>query len=312
MLGAYPEPVPAPLLIADVPWLLYRSFFALPKSIVGADGQPVNALLGTVNAILTFYDARLSACPPDGVVACMGAEQADYRVSLYPPYHAHRDPMPPELRAQWEIAPALLSSLGWMYATSDDLEADDVMFSHARGEEERGGRALLLTGDRDLYGAVSEQVTVAELLKGGKHGEIGPAEVRERYGVEPEQVPDFIALRGDPSDGLPGAPGIGAKTAAELLREHGSLEVLLSAAGADTEDSKAAAVKATQVMRPRIAAALRENAELLRTFKQIATLQRIDVEPPSDRGTDFAGGARMAGELGMRRLAERLKKLTTV
>lgn len=305
--------MPAPLLIADVPWLLYRSYFALPKSIVGSDGQPVNALLGTVNAILTFYDARLPACPPDGVVACMGAEQADYRVRLYPPYHAHRDPMPPELATQWQQAPALLASLGWTYATSADLEADDVMFSHARAEEERGGQALLLTGDRDLYGAVSERVAVAELLKGGAHGEIGPAQVRERYGVEPEQVPDFIALRGDPSDGLPGAPGIGAKTAAELLRTHGTLDALLSAAGADAEadDADAAAVRASQVMRPRIAAALRENAELLRTFKQIATLQRIDVEPPVERGADFAGGARMAGELGMRRLAERLEQLAT-
>ena len=90
--------MPAPLLIADVPWLLYRSYFALPKSIVGADGQPVNALLGTVNAILTFYDRPPPVQPPDGVVACMGAEQAHYRVRLYPPYHAHRDPMPPELR----------------------------------------------------------------------------------------------------------------------------------------------------------------------------------------------------------------------
>jgi DNA polymerase-1 len=300
--------VPAPLLIADVPWLLYRSFFALPKSIVGTDGQPVNALLGTVNAILTFYDARLPA-RADGVVACMGAEQADYRVRLYPPYHAHRDPMPPELAAQWQRAPALLASLGWTQATSEELEADDVMFSHARAEEQRGGRALLLTGDRDLYGAVSERVAVAELLKGGAYAEIGPAQVRERYGVEPAQVPDFIALRGDPSDGLPGAPGIGAKTAAELLRAHGSLEALLSAAGADAEDSDAAAVRASTAMRPRIATALRENAQLLRTFKQIATLQRIDVEPPSDRRTDFAGGARMAGGLGMRRLAERLEKL---
>jgi DNA polymerase-1 len=308
--------VPDKLLIADVPWLLYRSFFALPKSIVGADGQPVNALLGTVNAILSVFDARLSARDVRGVVACMGAEQADYRVRLYPPYHAHRDPMPAELAAQWEKAPALLASLGWTYATSADLEADDVMFSHARAEEERGRRALLLTGDRDLYGAVSERVAVAELLKGGGVGEIGPAEVRERYGVEPEQVPDFIALRGDPSDGLPGAPGIGAKTAADLLREHGSLEGVLSAAGtsADPDDSAAAAaaeVHATTAMRPRIAAALRESAELLRTFKLIATLQRVDVEPPLDRDTDFAGGARMAGELGMRRLAERLEKLAT-
>jgi 5'-3' exonuclease len=301
--------VTAPLLIADVPWLLYRSYFALPKSIVGADGQPVNALLGTVNAILTFYDARPPALPPNGVVVCMGAEQADYRVRLYPPYHAHRDPMPPELATQWQRAPALLESLGWTYATSGDLEADDVMFSHARAEEERGGQALLLTGDRDLYGAVSERVAVAELLKGGAHGEIGPDGVRERYGVEPGQVPDFIALRGDPSDGLPGAPGIGAKTAAELLRAHGTLEALLSAAGADAHADDAAAVRASRVMRPRVAAALCENAALLRKFKQIATLQRIDVEPPRSRGTDFAQGANKARELGMNRLAERLDRM---
>ncbi len=292
-----------PLLIADVPWLLYRSYFALPKSIVGSDGQPVNALLGTVNAILSFYEARLPACRADGVVACMGAEQADYRVQLYPPYHAHREPMPPELAAQWAKAPALLESLGWTYATSDELEADDVMFSHARAEEERGGRALLLTGDRDLYGAVTERVAVAELKKGPAHpahGEIGPAEVRERYGVAPGQVPDFIALRGDPSDGLPGAPGIGAKTAAELLRAHGSLEGVLAVA-----DGVAAAHEAG--MRPRAAAALRENAELLHTFKQIATLQLIPVEAPVRRSTDFAQGALAARELGMRRLAERLE-----
>ncbi|HSZ15331.1 MAG TPA: 5'-3' exonuclease H3TH domain-containing protein [Solirubrobacteraceae bacterium] len=296
--------MPAPLLIADVPWLLYRSFFALPKSIVGADGEPVNALLGTVNAILTFFDARLSACAPDGVVACMGAEEAAYRVELYPPYHAHREPMPPELRTQWEKAPALLASLGWTYATSGELEADDVMFSYSRAEEEHGGTALLLTGDRDLYGAVTERVAVTELLKGGAHGEIGPAEVRERYGVEPGQVPDFIALRGDPSDGLPGAPGIGAKTAAELLRTHGSLEALLSTAAAD-----AGAVRAGIAMRPRVSSSLRENAELLRMFKQIATLQRIHVERPVDRATDFAGGALAAAEIGMSRLASRLNAL---
>jgi DNA polymerase-1 len=306
--------VPAELLIADVPWLLYRSFFALPKSIVDADGQPVNALLGTVNAILSLIDARLPARTVRGVVACMGAEEASYRVQLYPAYHAHRDPMPAELAAQWQKAPALLASLGWTYATSADLEADDVMFSYARTEEGRGGHALLLTGDRDLYGAVSERVSVAELKKSPTHpahGEIGPEQVRERYGVEPEQVADFIALRGDPSDGLPGAPGIGAKTAAELLREHGTLEALLTAAGADAapQDSDAAAVRASAIMRPRIAAALRENAELLRKFREIATLQRIDVEPAPDRQTDFAGGARMAGEMGMRRLAERLSNL---
>ncbi|MCW3058015.1 MAG: flap endonuclease [Solirubrobacterales bacterium] len=301
--------MPAALLIADVPWLLYRSFFALPKSIVDAEGRPVNALLGTVNALLSLIDGRPPAARPRNVVACTGAEQADYRVRLYPAYHAHRDPMPPELAAQWAKAPALLAGLGWTVSGSDDLEADDVMFSFARAEEERGGRALLLTGDRDLYGAVSEHVAVVELRKQSGDAEIGPAQVLERYGIPPELVPDLIALRGDPSDGLPGAPGIGAKTAAELLRAHGSLEGVLLAAGASGDD--AAAVRASIVMRPRVAAALREHAELLLRFKEIATLQRIDVEPPPDHGTDFAGGADLARGLGMKRLAERLEKLAT-
>ena len=283
----------APLLIADVPWLLYRSFFALPKSIKGADGQPVNALLGTVNALLIAIEAR----PPRAVVACFGAEQARYRVELYPPYHAHRDPMPAELATQWPQAPALLASFGWTIAEADELEADDAMGSFAHVEAQAGGRALLLSGDRDMYQAVGDRVSVLDLGKGGAVSELDVEQVLERYGVTPAQVPDFIALRGDPSDGLPGAPGIGAKTAADLLRAHGTLEGVLAAA--DGEEH----------MRPRTAAALRENAELLLTFKQVATLVEIDVKRPGDRPTDFAGGAQAAGELGMKRLAERLTSL---
>ncbi|HEY2216043.1 MAG TPA: 5'-3' exonuclease H3TH domain-containing protein [Solirubrobacteraceae bacterium] len=300
-------PSQAPLLTADVPWLLYRSYFALPKSIVDADGNPVNALLGTVNALLNVIDGRRSGDEIRCVVVCMGAEQADYRVQLYPPYHAHRPPMPPELAWQWQRAPELLQGLGWTYATSESLEADDVMFSFARTEAQAGGRALLMTGDRDLYGAVDERVAVLELLKGGASAELGPTEVRERYGIEPAQVPDLIALRGDPSDGLPGAPGVGAKTAAELLREHGTLEQVLNAAH-ELENKVA---RGDGSMRPRIAAALREHDELLRKFKQIATLQEIDVELPPDGATNFASGAACARELGMRRLAERLDQLAT-
>jgi DNA polymerase-1 len=296
---------PRPLLIADVPWLLYRSFFALPKSIVDGEGRPVNALLGTVNALLSLIDARLPARGPRCVVACMGAEQADYRVELYPAYHAHREPMPAELAWQWAQAPELLAALGWVVASSAELEADDVMFSYALFEEEVGGRAQLVTGDRDLYGAVSERVAVLELRKGGESGELGPAQVRERYGVEPRLVPDFIALRGDPSDGLPGAPGVGAKTAAELLRRYGPLEEVLLAAEALATKVR----RSHEDMRPRTAAALRENDELLRRFKQIATLQRIEVELPADRPTDFAVGARHARGLGMTRLAERLEAM---
>jgi 5'-3' exonuclease len=261
-----------------------------------------------------LIDSRLPARGVRGVAACTGAEQANYRVELYPAYHAHRDPMPAELREQWQKAPLLLESLGWTVSDSPDLEADDVMFSLARVEEEDGGTALLFTGDRDLFGAVSERVAVAELHKGPESVEIGPAEVRERYGVPPELVADFIALRGDPSDGLPGAPGVGAKTAAELLQRYGPLEAVLEAARA-LASTAALAKRATSGgdgdMRPRTAAALRENEELLRTFKHIATLQRIDVQRPPDRPTDFAAGALRAREMGMRRLADRLETLAS-
>ena len=318
--------MPAPLLIADVPWLLYRAFFSLPKSIVGVDGQPVNALLGTVNALLAVLEAR----PARAVAACMGAEEAVYRVKLYPGYHAQRDPMPPELATQWKKAPALLESLGWTVTTDDELEADDVMFSYAlaevggardearstsgheigKGGGKRGGvtnghgsgRALLLTGDRDLFQAVTDRVAVVMPGKGGADPtEIGPEQVRERYGIDPALVTDFIALRGDPSDGLPGAPGIGAKTAAELLNRYGSLEDMLKIARADDSD-----------MRLRTALALSENEELLLNFKRIATLVAIDgIARPADRPTDFAGGARAAEELGMRQLATRLGRMAT-
>jgi DNA polymerase-1 len=243
-------------------------------------------------------------------------------VKLYPGYHAQRDPMPPELAAQWEKAPALLESLGWTVGTSDELEADDVMFSFAlaevAGRESRNASALLLTGDRDMFQAVNDRVAVATPGKGGDAPtEIGPAQVRERYGIDPALVTDFIALRGDPSDGLPGAPGIGAKTAAELLRRHGSLEGVLLAAGAGTgTGAEMAAGKTAGAtrrstggdMRPRIATALREHADLLRAFKQIATLVPIDgIARPPDRATDYMGGALAARELGMKQLATRLE-----
>jgi DNA polymerase-1 len=308
--------VPGPLLLADTPWLLYRAFFALPKSIVDGEGNPVNALLGTVNAILALIAPPTRAAqaalveagisePPRAVVACTGAEEAAYRVKLYPGYHAHRDPMPAELRSQWQRAPALLQAMGWYVAGTEALEADDVMFSLAAAEYAAGGRALLLTGDRDLYGAVTERVSFVETGKGGAVGLLGPEQVVARYGVAPELVADFIALRGDPSDGLPGAPGIGAKTAAELLRRYGPLEELLEAARAAENKVR----REPGEMSARTAQTLRANEALLRKFKEIATLQSVDVELPADRDIDFEGAAIAAETNGMRRLSERLAKL---
>ena len=139
--------------------------------------------------------------------------------------------MPDELAPQWADCRDFFEAFGWAVVASDSLEADDLLGTYARREAEAGGRALILTGDRDMYQCASDAVTVLYVRTGGKGAEqVTPDGVRERYGINPEQVPDFIALRGDPSDGLPGAKGVGPKTAAELLRRHGSLEALLDAA----------------------------------------------------------------------------------
>jgi DNA polymerase-1 len=281
---------PAPLLAIDGPFVLYRSFFALPESITDGDGHPVNALLGAVNLILRIaVDTR-----PRVIVVCWGAEAAHYRTDIYPDYHAARPPVPEALQWQFDRAPALVEAFGWKSLGSDDLEADDLLGALALSESERGGRALLMTGDRDMYQCASENVSVVFLAQ-GKQGfdTVDPDEVQRRYGVRPELVPDFIALRGDPSDGLPGAPGIGAKTAADLLGRHGSLEGAITNAAGE---------------RPRVAAALTDHAEALRAFREIATLRPPAVDLPEDRETDLTGGARAARDYSMNRLAERLAR----
>jgi DNA polymerase-1 len=251
----------------------------------------VNALLGTLNMVLQVVFEH----EPRAVVFCFGPDAAEYRVALYPRYHADRPPVPDELVWQFEQAPLLFDAFGWTTVADQRLEADDVLQSVAAIEAESGGRALLLTGDRDLFQCVNESVQVLYLKTGVKGTErIDAAEVVRRYGVPPELVPDFIALRGDPSDGLPGAKGIGEKTAADLLRRHGSLEGAI--AGALRERS------------PRVRGTLRDSAAELRAFKDIATLRRLPIARPPDRATDLAGGAKAAHALGMKRLATRLER----
>ncbi len=228
--------MPGPLIAVDAPYVLYRSFYALPDTILGLDGKPVNALLGAVNLLL-----RAAAdFGPRAIVMCFGAEAAPYRVELFPAYHADRPEVPEALAWQFSRAPSLFSAFGWDVSSSPDVEADDLLGSLAAVESDAGGRTLIVTGDRDMYQCVSDSVSVM-FLKSGITGftEVDPAEVRKRYGVGPELVPDFIALRGDPSDGLPGAPGIGPKTAAALLEKYGSLDGAI--AGASDEKPRVAA-----------------------------------------------------------------------
>ena len=284
--------VAGPLLTVDAPSMLFRAFYALPDSIEGKDGMPVNALLGTANLILREVEAH----SPRAVVLCFGPDAADYRVELFDGYHAERPEVPERLLPQFADSRAFFEAFGWVVAWHDSLEADDLLGSYAQREVDAGGTALVMTGDRDMYQCADERVTVVYVRTGGKGPElVDPAEVRRRYGVDPGQVPDFIALRGDPSDGIPGAKGIGEKTAAELLQRHGSLDAALEGALRET--------------RPTVRKALVDQREELLRFREIATLQDVDVDLPPDTPTDFAGAAAAARERGMNRLAERLEKL---
>ncbi|MEO6954895.1 MAG: 5'-3' exonuclease H3TH domain-containing protein, partial [Polyangia bacterium] len=279
------RPVSRPLLVVDTPLLLYRAFFSVPKAVKN------NALLGTANTVLSVA----SAVDARAVVMCLGAESATYRTEAYPRYHAQRPPMPSELAKQWDLVPELFSAFGWLVEDAAPLEADDLLHSYAQREAAAHGHALVLTGDRDLYQSVNARVNVLMVQRGAMApARIDEAEVVARYGVRPDQVPDFIALRGDPSDGLPGAKGIGEKSARDLLQTYGTLDAVIEQAPH--------AKTASAAMR-----ALPEQAELLRVFRDVATVRTIDVERPKDHVLDRASAAAAASQHGLERLAKRLE-----
>jgi len=281
--------MPGALLIVDAPSLLFRAFHALPSSITDDNDRPVNALLGTANMLLQEIDTH----SPRATVLCFGPDAAEYRVELYDGYHAERPPVPDELAPQFAACADFFGAFGFTVTNHDTLEADDLLGAYARREADTGGEALVLTGDRDMFQCATDQITVLYVRTGARGADIvDPKEVRSRYGVDPEQVPDFIALRGDPSDGLPGAKGIGEKTAAELLQRHGTLEATLKGAVKES--------------RPSVRGALMADPDLLAAFKEIATLRDTEVEPPADRPLDREAAAAKAEEYGMNRLAKRL------
>ena len=227
------------------------------------------------------------------MVVCFGQEAAHYRKEAYEPYHADRPELDPDLAHQYGLVDGWFESFGWKVDKHPELEADDLLASYAEAEVARGGRALIMTGDRDMFQCAGASVDVLYVSTGKNMQLMGPAQVEERYGIPPELVPDFIALRGDPSDGIPGAKGIGEKSGAELLRKHGSLEETMRAA-------------ARGELKPAMQRALLDDPDLILTFKHIATVQIVKVKPPKDTKLDRERAAAKASELGMNALAKRL------
>jgi DNA polymerase I len=222
---------PQPLLAVDGDNLAHRAWHALPRSIKGGDGQPGNVIVGFLNMLVSVWEAEK---PRTVFVAFDTVGEPTYRNELLPQYQAGRD-FPFGLTNQLDRLPQLVEALGLAQAKGVGYEADDFLAAAVAAEEANGGKALVLTTDRDLFQLASPKTTVLRPTRGvSELARVGPAEVREIYGIEPSQVPDFVALRGDPSDKIPGAPGVGPGRAAAILKAHGSLDAALENGGFPT------------------------------------------------------------------------------
>jgi DNA polymerase-1 len=275
--------VKAPLLVIDGDSLAHRAYHALPKSIRRAEGRPGNALVGFANFLLRLWENEQ---PRAVLVGWDSLESPTYRHELFPGYQAGRV-FDDELLEQLDLLPQLVGAFGFAAAKAPGYEADDFLAAAVKHEEARGGTALVATSDRDAFQLASEATTILQPTRGVTElARVGPAEVRERYGVEPAQVPDFIALRGDPSDRLPGARGVGPKTAADVLRQHGTLEDALAAGRFSAQ------------------------AEELRVYRRMATLDASAPLPPlEDQEPRWAEASSFVREWGLNALAERLAAL---
>jgi 5'-3' exonuclease len=237
-------------MLIDAAGLYFRAFYAIPDSVRSPDGRPVNAIRGFLDMSAALIDKRR----PDRWVACLDLDwRPAFRVALVPTYKAHRvaksgeEEIPDLLAPQVPLLLDVLGAFGLATAGADGFEADDVLATLAQRDDEP---VEVVTGDRDMLALATERVTVLYTGKGiAKMEAMGPAEVQAKYGVPPEHYADFAVLRGDPSDGLPGVPGVGEKTAAALVTRFGAIEDILVAArvGEDGFPAGAAAkVRAAQ------------------------------------------------------------------
>ena len=247
----------APVLLLDGASMWFRSYFGVPTSITGPDGRPINAVRGFLDSVATLITQHR----PARLVVCLDLDwRPQFRVDLIPSYKAHRvteepspvgadqgdiEEIPDDLSPQVDMILEVLGAFGIATAGAEGFEADDVLGTLA--DTERNDPVVVVSGDRDLLQLVADEPEVRVLYIGQglkKATLFGPAEVAERYGVPANRAGDAYAelalLRGDPSDGLPGVPGVGEKTASAMLIQYGSLERILTAA----HDPKSAMPKA--------------------------------------------------------------------
>jgi 5'-3' exonuclease len=256
-----------PLLTVDGDNLAHRAWHALPKSIKGGDGQPGNVIVGFLNMLISVWEAEK---PRTVFVGFDTVGEPTYRNELLPGYQAGRD-FPFGLTNQLDRLPQLVEALGFAQAKGVGYEADDFLAAAVAAEEARKGKALVLTTDRDLFQLASPKTTILRPTRGvSELARVGPAEVREIYGIEPSQVPDFVALRGDPSDKIPGAPGVGPGRAAAIIKAHGSLDAALEAGGF-----------------PTIAEDLRKYLRMTRLQYEAPIPQLPDARPTWERGAEL-------------------------
>ncbi|MBV8345924.1 MAG: DNA polymerase I [Candidatus Eremiobacteraeota bacterium] len=212
------------LMLLDTYGLVYRAFFALPPLNTAA-GTPINAVYG----FTMMLNKLIADEKPTHIIAAFDKGMPVERVALYAEYKAQRRVMPDELRGQFGLVRRVLDTFRIPIVEIEGQEADDVIATLARQAEEEGEQTLVVTGDLDLLQIVDERTTVLTTRRGiTELGRYDPAAVRERFGLEPAQLPDFRGLKGDPSDNLPGIPGVGEKTASRLLQAAGSLDALVA------------------------------------------------------------------------------------
>jgi DNA polymerase-1 len=271
------------LLAVDGDSFAHRAYHALPKTIRRAEGRPAGAIVGFANMLIRLWEAEQ---PRAVVVAWDTLETPTYRHEAFASYQSGRE-FDQALLEQLPMLPELVAACGFAVAKGPGYEADDFLAAAARFEEARGGTATIATSDRDAFQLASAQTTILQPVRGvSELARIGPTEVRERYGVDPGQVPDFIALRGDPSDKLPGARGVGPKTAADVLAQYGTLEAALAEGRFSAQ------------------------AEELRLYRRIATLDASAPLPPLvDQSPTWAEASTLAASWGLGNLAGRLETL---